>query len=492
MPRSRTLRALALAVPSLLGWSLPASAQITLLGFFDPAEIGSPCGVGYDLDTTAWVYECFGASLHRYAPDGTLLGTIPRPGESANDVDVEVAPEALTLGTTSLPAGTLLFINGESGPAEIYALDKTTGAVLATLSTAFGVGHVVGGAYNPARNTFFLVQDNVPGSGDGNLIAEVDPVTGAVLNTFQITASFSVNFGDVEVADATGNLLVVSSDESDMAEFTPDGTFVQYQDLPPEVSGLSGIGLDCAAREAWVAGGNGRIFRLGDMPCGVGCPLSFNTATITPLTLDPGDPFTVSVNVANAGPGPRQARLVLDYDRIGPGPSGSLTLGQGTIPQTSGVSASVTRRVPGNAPAGSYDLDLNLVEASSGTVCDTRPFTMTVQAPPGAAPGHDLFEAAPEADLFGPAATAGARTVRVSPNPAAAQATFRFTLDAPADVRLAVYDALGREVAVVVAGALPAGSHAASPDASALPPGVYVYRLVVDGAPEAGRFTVAR
>lgn len=475
----------------LLASGLPASAQISLLGSFDPAEVGDLCSVGFDTAAdAAWVYGCFNASLHSYASDGAFLGAIPRPGESANDVDVEIAPEALTLGTTVVPAGALLFINGESGPAEIYALDGSTGAVLATLDTDFGVGHVVGGAYDPLRDTFFLVQDNVPGAGDRNRVAEIDPATGAVLNTYQIEATFNVSYGDLDVSAQTGNLFVASSVEGRLAEYLPDGTFVAYHALPSGVTGLSGIGLDCAAQEAWASSTNGSVYRLGGVPCGTGCPLSFNSASINPLTIAPGGAFTVSVNVANAGPGARAARLVLDYQRGGL--SGSLTLGQGTVPQTSGVNASVTRRVPGNAPAGSYALDLDLVDVQSGVTCDSRPFTMTVQAAPGAA-GGTLVEAAPASDLFDAAmSTTGIGAVQVSPNPARGRAALQFTLAAPADVRLAVYDALGREVAVLADGATAAGRHAAVLDAAALPAGVYVYRLVVDGEAEVGRFTLVR
>ena len=64
------------------------------------------------------------------------------------------------------------------------------------------------------------------------------------------------------------------------------------------------------------------------------------------------------------------------------------------------------------------------------------------------------------------------------PNPAAGRALVPFTLDRPADVRLAVYDALGREVAVVAEQAYGAGAHAEVLDTSALAPGTYVVRLV--------------
>ena len=64
------------------------------------------------------------------------------------------------------------------------------------------------------------------------------------------------------------------------------------------------------------------------------------------------------------------------------------------------------------------------------------------------------------------------------PNPAAGRTRVPFTLDQPSDVRLAVYDALGREVAVVAERAYAAGEHAEVLDTSAFAPGTYVVRLV--------------
>jgi hypothetical protein len=63
------------------------------------------------------------------------------------------------------------------------------------------------------------------------------------------------------------------------------------------------------------------------------------------------------------------------------------------------------------------------------------------------------------------------------PNPARAAAEFRYTLDAAADISLALYDVLGREVEVLERGTRPAGTHTVRWRASALPPGLYVLRL---------------
>ncbi len=261
-----------LATVFVVAGSQAASAQLTITGQFDPSASSDNCGLGFDSSAgEVWVYGCSGATVQRYSTAGVPLSSVPRGGESANDVDVELSTKPFTLGATVLPPNALLFINGETGPADIYALDKTTGAVLSTLNTSFGVSHVVGGAYHRARQTLFLVQDLVPAAADENRIAEINTTTGAIVSTFQITSTFTVNFGDLEVCNSTGNLIVVSSDETDIAEYTPTGTLVQYYPLPVGVSSLGGIGIDESTGELWVASsaGGGDVFRLSGGPCTV-------------------------------------------------------------------------------------------------------------------------------------------------------------------------------------------------------------------------------
>lgn len=266
----RVATAAGLVLSSFVLAGAPATAQLAITGQFDPSGTSSNCGLGFDSSAgQVWVHGCFGADVQRYSPTGDALLPVPRGGESANDVDVEVSAQSFKLGSTVLPSNTLLFINGETGPAEIYAIDKTTGAVLSSLSTAFGVSHVVGGAYHRSRQTLFLVQDLVPAAADRNRIAEVDPISGGIVNTFQITSTFSVNFGDLEVCNSTGNLIVASSDESRLAEYTPAGTLVQYHPLPIGVSSLSGIGIDEHTGDIWVASSasGGDVWRLSGGPC---------------------------------------------------------------------------------------------------------------------------------------------------------------------------------------------------------------------------------
>ncbi|MEM1044169.1 MAG: T9SS type A sorting domain-containing protein, partial [Bacteroidota bacterium] len=68
------------------------------------------------------------------------------------------------------------------------------------------------------------------------------------------------------------------------------------------------------------------------------------------------------------------------------------------------------------------------------------------------------------------------------PNPAAGSATVPVVLAERAAVRVAVFDVLGREVAVLHDGFAEAGTHRFAFDAADLPSGVYLVRAAVSGA----------
>lgn len=229
---------------------------------------GGACGLAYDATRSLlFVYPCSGTQVTGLDADGNVVTTLDAPGENANDVDVDVTTTPLTLAGTELPSGTLLFFNGELDVTEVYAVDVETDAVLSSLVTGFGASHVVGGAHHPVRGSLFLVQDRVPGATDGNQVAEVDPSDGTIVQAFSVAPSFDVNYGDLEVCESTSNLLLVSSNETSIAEFTADGAFVRTQPLPPEVTGLSGIAVAGSSGQIWVASTGGKVTRLDGNLC---------------------------------------------------------------------------------------------------------------------------------------------------------------------------------------------------------------------------------
>ena len=81
-------------------------------------------------------------------------------------------------------------------------------------------------------------------------------------------------------------------------------------------------------------------------------------------------------------------------------------------------------------------------------------------------------------------------TLATWPNPTRGAATVAFGLAEGGAARISVYDALGREVAVVADRAFGAGRHAVA--VPALAAGVYVVRVASEGSVRTARLTVAR
>jgi glucose/arabinose dehydrogenase len=101
--------------------------------------------------------------------------------------------------------------------------------------------------------------------------------------------------------------------------------------------------------------------------------------------------------------------------------------------------------------------------------------------------------------LTGPATSVGPAVYPLAfgleqnyPNPFNPSTEIRFRLAEFGPVRLSVYDLLGREVAVLVDEARPAGNHAVTFDAAALPSGIYVYRLTAGRIAEARRMLLLK
>lgn len=78
------------------------------------------------------------------------------------------------------------------------------------------------------------------------------------------------------------------------------------------------------------------------------------------------------------------------------------------------------------------------------------------------------------------------------PNPFNPSTTIRYTLNAGRQARLAVFDLLGREIAVLVDGLIPAGTHAVAFDAGGLSSGVYIVRLESGGIVRTRRISLIK
>jgi len=78
------------------------------------------------------------------------------------------------------------------------------------------------------------------------------------------------------------------------------------------------------------------------------------------------------------------------------------------------------------------------------------------------------------------------------PNPFNPATQITYQLAAPGRVRLAVYDVMGREVAMLVDGAREAGTYGVTFDANGLASGVYLYRLTANGFTQTMRMMLVR
>ncbi len=144
--------------------------------------------------------------------------------------------------------------------------------------------------------------------------------------------------------------------------------------------------------------------------------------------------------------------------------------------EDSGASWTAERLMDGGEPRG-----IAMLDANRGIIASTNGVLITTSGG-----GNPLFSTSTAAQ--GPGVTAEVpRTATLLPNypnPFNPTTTLAFELDRTREVRLEVFDLLGRHVATLVDGLQPAGRHAVRFDARGLASGVYVYRLAAGAVVE--------
>ena len=237
------------------------------------------------------------------------------------------------------------------------------------------------------------------------------------------------------------------------------------------------------------------------------------TAT-SPLTVAPGGEVSFSYTVTNTTDAPYTGDLYYVAEKPNGTPVRKGRIRSGTLPGGVSVSGTFTQQVPSNAPADTYTYRL-VFGAYSDVTEDEEVFLSSrslrrrprASARDGTEAGADASAwavvAASEWTLTGEAASRGAALAAEAlpeavallapyPNPARGRATLTVELPAATEVRLAVYDGLGREVAVLAEGPLAAGAHVVAFDGSGLPSGVYLVRLTAGGVVATHRLTLLR
>ncbi len=164
-----------------------------------------------------------------------------------------------------------------------------------------------------------------------------------------------------------------------------------------------------------------------------------------------------------------------------------------TLPGGVVVSRMFAQSVPASAPAGTYTYRVRGRLLDSTLVTDAFIFRKAPAAlsSAGSDKGDWSIVEVIESNAA-PAIVRSSESVHLTgyPNPTAGRTTLTFTLNERAEVRLAVYDVLGREVAVLRDNAHDAGRHEVVFDASDLPSGIYLVRLDAGGTVQTQRITL--
>ncbi len=154
-----------------------------------------------------------------------------------------------------------------------------------------------------------------------------------------------------------------------------------------------------------------------------------------------------------------------------------------SIPAGATISRIVTQTVPGYAPSGQYTYR-GLVGTHPGTVVDSDEFNFTksgVEAAFQSGFGWRISGFFEETGLAIHRIPEGFRLSEPYPNPFNPQTNVEFYLPVSSEVRLAVYDISGREIAELQRGWTNQGSHNLKLDLAEEPSGIYFIRMEADG-----------
>jgi hypothetical protein len=181
---------------------------------------------------------------------------------------------------------------------------------------------------------------------------------------------------------------------------------------------------------------------------------------------------TLTVNFGHGTPGTPVPSAIL-LTNAG---TGGLTMDSARLAGSSGGAVSIVSVPVHLAPFRQDTLRLSWSPVDTLPMADTL---LLYTNDPAANPVHLVLVGNVVASVAAesPALPAAFELQQNFPNPFNPSTEIRFSLPRSSQVTLRVYDLLGREVATLVQGPLPAGMHEVTLDASSLPSGIYFYRL---------------
>ena len=308
-----------------------------------------------------------------------------------------------------------------------------------------------GASYDPATRLYYYVD------GFSNTLWAVDS-TGAVAEGYPVEQTVYPG-AFVRRPDAHGGM------RADGSAGEAEAVRLEFGILPPGGPPLTGVDL-VAVTDRW-GHDVGAETPLLDM---LGGPASLNGE----LLRGAGSTPTACSTSSSATSGNTGVKAVRPH----PLPPSWLALSQwdGTLAPGQSTEIALTFSAGTRSVGNTYEAALQVFEAATGAATEV-PLS---------------FEVVPVTDAEDEAAPPAGPALSVFPNPTRGAATSVLALPAAADARLAVYDVLGREVAVLHDGLLPSGDHHFRLGGAALPAGVYLLRAEAAGATVTARVAVVR
>jgi hypothetical protein len=217
----------------------------------------------------------------------------------------------------------------------------------------------------------------------------------------------------------------------------------------------------------------------------------------SPLTVPPGGSVSFNVAISNNTPNPATGDFWFTAQ-----PGGQDLIVSRTVPGNDHVIFPYRQPIPAAMPPGPVTYRLHIGQFPNNSM-DFEQFTLEITGGSLAGTGEPEAWAASEAAEWGEGAapetaSAGADLPGVDvlhaahPNPFRGRVVLRYELPEASAVRLAVYDLLGREVAVLVDKEVEVGRHEAAFDGRGLAAGVYVVQMAAGERAFTRRLTLLR
>ncbi len=417
----------------------------------------------------------------------SLAGSNERPTPNASTATGTVS--ATLTGTTLVVTGSFAGLTSDYAMSHIHTgTSAEAGAVIFTLAPTVDAG-ARGGSFPAATNTFTLTAAQVTALQANGLYVNVHSATfggGEVRGQLGpgITIGAARAAGANTVVTVTG---VVSRSK---------GAFTQFQDATGGLSirQFSGTFFDAVAAGTIAPGTTitvtGKLTEFRGL-----LQINQPNATTNDLT-------TFTIGAAGAPPAAQTVTLAQletngeDYESelvrvqnvtiTGASPfTAATTYG---ITDASSSTNAVSLRIVG---ANDTDVDGLAVPMPTATITGVISQFDTATPPVGAFQLQPILASDVTAGGTATAETPAGRLSLDVANPLRGSALVRFSTETAQDVRLAVYDVLGREVAVLAQGVV-SGAQSATLNTAGFAPGVYVLRLTAGAGSVTQTVTVVR